>query len=222
MTDKNRFMLKYGSDKHVNKLATSEHDDDRVMVARHRPEFHDKLKHDSSNYVKAAVADYSRDKSVLDHFVKHDFDHAKIMHNVARHGRKDHLDKLTDHPDPYVRETVAERGSKEHHDKLVNDSASMVRKSVAEHGSKEHLDKLVHDENNDVKHAVAEHGDDDHHKILMHDPDWSIRRKVAFSTDNHSILKHLVNDEQDSVKNEAKRKLKQRLEDETLEKELKK
>ena len=215
-------MLKYGSDKHINKLATSEHDDDRVMVAIHRPEFHDKLKDDPSSYVKSTVADYSKDKKVLDHLVKHDYDHARVMHNVVRHGHKEHLDKLIDHPDTYVRETIAERGNKEHLDKLVNDSSSIVRLAVAENGHKEHLDKLVHDKSEDVRRVVSQHNHEDHHKILMNDSDPTIRRDVAFKTNNPQILKHLANDSNDSVKSAVKHKLKQKLEDDTLLKELNK
>ena len=72
---------------------------------------------------------------------------------LAQYGSKEHLDKLVDDPDPYVRETVAYH-SKEHLDKLINDENPYVRVAVAKNGNQDHLEKLIHDPHYEVNNAA--------------------------------------------------------------------
>lgn len=203
MSLNHKFLAKYGSQKHIEKLVNSDDPKHRAEVATKHPEYHEKLMHDPDLKVREQVAFHAKSKPILDHMVSRNYDHG-IMTAIASHGHKDHLDQLVNHLSHIVRSTVAKHKHPDHLDKLVHDSHADVRVDVAEFGQDHHRDKLVHDNDRMVRTTVARFGNNNHHQILKDDPSWSVRRAVANTTNDKSIIEHLKNDKDGAVSSAAK------------------
>jgi Mg/Co/Ni transporter MgtE len=139
-----------------------------------------------------------------------------------RYGSPKMHEKMTNHPEPHVRESlamltdskpvlsklsndksvgvrreVAKRGHDDHLKKLMHDSDYSVRGAVAYKGK--HLDHLINDEDEYVRTAVASRGTKAHHDVLVNDVHPKVRAEVAeMGTDAHRDK--LVNDPEPLVR----------------------
>lgn len=99
---------------------------------------------------------------------------------LARWGSNKQLDKLVNHEDWGVRFSVAEnpKANKEHLDKLSEDKNIYIRSSVARNTPhKEHLDKLIKDENLNIRYELSKNANlsKEHLDELSKDENLSVR-----------------------------------------------
>lgn len=81
---------------------------------------------------------------------------------LAQYGTKDHVNKLSNDPEPYVRRASMTNMTDQERNKFLNDPSDSVRAHLAKVGSDEHRTKLLDDPSEDVKVMIAEHGNDFH------------------------------------------------------------
>lgn len=117
-------------------------------------------------------------------FVQH-----QLKLKIIQVGKKHHLDRFVNDPNPIVRAAVAHRGFKEHLDKLVHDEDSYVRLHIPKHKHKKHLDLLVHDVEPQVREVVADQGRPEHKLELLKDFNTLVRRHATRNSDNDTLTK---------------------------------
>jgi hypothetical protein len=160
--DKGRFLAKYGSPKHQEKLLTHPHDIVRAHLAKQGTDEHrDKLIHDPKPSVVAAALSGRNPKHLDDHM---------------------YSDNTT------IRKAVAKYGTVEHHALMMHDRNPEVRASVGQHTPDTYItDKLAQDSDHYVRAAVASNphtadrtierlGEDEHPYVRRHASDEVQRR----------------------------------------------
>ena len=131
---KEKFLIEYGNEHHL-----------------------DQLSHHGSSDIRAAVARKTKNQGHIERFLNDKFE-VKLSLAENPYLTKDHIDKLVNDEHGGVRYNLARNPNltKEHLDKLVNDSDWGVRYNLVNHPNitEENLDKLAEDDYSSVRNAA--------------------------------------------------------------------